>query len=89
MLIFFHVAIALASIVNSTLLYFSPSKAKLYASYVMITSTLASGTYLVITTHSKILQSCLMGLFYLGIVSVGTVSARGKLVGEKANKTRL
>lgn len=83
MLILFHVGIALGSIFNSTLLYFSPSKAKLYASYVMISATLASGTYLVISTHARILQSCMMGLLYLGVVSVGTVSARSKLAAEK------
>jgi hypothetical protein len=84
MLIIFHVLVALGSMLNSTILFFSPSQFRLYASYIMIALTLASGTYLVIITHSRLLQACAMGLVYLAVVSAGTVAGHYKLAAQKA-----
>lgn len=83
MLLLTHVVIALASVVLTGLAYIQPSQAKLHSSYALVGLTLASGTALVITTHSALLSSCMTGLFYLGIVLSGIVAARRKLASEE------
>jgi hypothetical protein len=79
MIVLLHVLIALSSIAFTTYLYFRPSKGKFYASYGLIAATLASGTYLVVSSHSPLLSSCVTGLFYLGIVGVGVTAAYYRL----------
>lgn len=74
-----HIFIALSSVVFNTYLWFRPSKAKLKGSYILIGLTLASGTYLVISTGSNILSSCETGLVYICVVSVMAAAARHKL----------
>jgi hypothetical protein len=78
MIVLLHVLIALSSIAYTTYLYFRPTKRKFYASYGLIAATLASGTYLVISTHSPLLSSCVTGLIYLGIVLTGVLAASRK-----------
>lgn len=78
MIIILHVFLALGSIVNATYLYFQPNKAKYNASYGLIAATLVSGTYLVISTGSPLLSSCMSGLIYLGIVTSIIAAARHK-----------
>ena len=85
MLLLFHVIIALSSVAYTTYLFFSPSKSKLRVSYGLIGLTLASGTYLVLSTHAPMLQSCEAGLFYISIVTVGVAVARRKLAAAKLN----
>ena len=82
MILVFHIFVALLSIVTSTASYFSPSKAKLHTTYGLIALTLASGTYLVWSTHSPLLSSCATGLLYLGVVMSGVVVASRKLARE-------
>ncbi len=72
--------IALTSIGFSAFAYFAPSIAKLKANYTLVGLTLASGTYLVWSTHSNMLSSCVTGLVYLTIVSTALVLAHRKLV---------
>lgn len=74
-----HIIIALSSIIYTTHVYFQPSRQKLYGSYVLIAATLGSGAYLVISTHSSLLSSCVSGLVYLGIALSGTFFAYRKL----------
>jgi hypothetical protein len=69
-----HVIIALASITLSSFTFFKPTMKRLYASYGFIVATVASGTFLLVSTPSHILESCLMGLFYLTVVSVATIA---------------
>lgn len=78
MIVLLHVLIALSSVAYTTYLYFRPTKRKFYAAYGLIGATLASGTYLVISTHSPLLSSCVTGLVYLGIVSAGVFAASQK-----------
>jgi hypothetical protein len=75
MILVLHIAIALASIIATTRAFFRPSKAQFYSSYGLIGATLASGTYLVVSTHSPMIQSCVTGLTYLLVVSVGIFAA--------------
>lgn len=79
MIIFLHVLIAISSVLYTGFVFFSPSKKRLLISYVFVFLTIASGTYLVILKPGHLLQSCLMGLAYLGVVMIGIVSARYKL----------
>lgn len=79
MIILIHVIIALTSIVIASFTFFNPTLKKLIVSYGFILGTVASGTYLLITVPSHILQSCLTGLTYLTIVSVATVAAHVRL----------
>jgi len=79
MMILLHILAALSSMVCTGFLYFLPSKRKLYASCGLLVLTLASGAYLVVSTHSPLLPACMGGLIYLGLVSLGTLGAFSKL----------
>ena len=74
-----HVVLALSSIILSGLSYIKPSQARLNLSYGLVAGTLASGTYLVISTSSGLLPSCVTGLAYLAIVSLAIFAAKYKL----------
>ena len=78
MIILLHVLIALSSVAFTTYLYLRPSKGKFYVSYGLIAATLGSGTYLVVSSGSPLLSSCMTGLLYLGVVLTGIVAAREK-----------
>jgi hypothetical protein len=77
-----HLGIALFSIVYTGLVFLTPTKAKLRGSYILVLSTIASGTYLVVSTHSPMLKSCITGLFYLGIMLTAIVFARQRLAAS-------
>jgi hypothetical protein len=49
----------------------APSKKGLHLSYALLGLTLASGTFLVVTTGTHLLQACMMGLLYTTFVSFG------------------
>ena len=73
MIVLMHVLIALSSIAMTTVFAASPSKWKLRCSAALIALTLGSGTYLVLSTHSPLLSSCLAGLAYLAVALAGVV----------------
>jgi uncharacterized membrane protein len=73
-----HILIACASIIFTTYLFIAPSKAKFTVNYSLIALTLISGTYLVVSTHANMLQSCVTGLVYVLAVTLGTIAARYK-----------
>jgi len=79
MILVLHIVIALTSLAYATLTYFAPSKNKLRASWSLVALTLASGTWLVISTQSALLHSCMTGLLYLAMVSAGIIAAQQKL----------
>jgi len=74
-----HIIIALSSVAYTTLLFAHPSKNKFYVNYGLVTLTIASGTYLVISTHARILQACITGLVYVSIVTAGSAAAHYRL----------
>lgn len=78
-----HVLIALASMAFATYIFFSPSKAKLYASYSLVAATLVSGLYMVLANPTHMVQACTSGLLYLGLVAATTLAARHKLAIEQ------
>lgn len=86
MILIAHIFIALASMAHSTFLFFVPSQKQLLVSYALVAATIGSGTYLVVSSHANVLNTCLMGLFYLGFVSIGIVSTQYKLAHELIHK---
>ncbi len=81
-----HIILALSGLVYSTLLFVKPSQTRLNITYGLATGTLISGIYLIVSLRSHILQSCIVGVLYLGIVTLGIVSARRKLLVYAAHK---
>jgi hypothetical protein len=71
MIVLLHVLVALSSVCYTTYLFFRPTKKNFYISYCLIGMTFATGIYLVWSTHSPLLRSCIAGLVYLAVVSFG------------------
>lgn len=78
-----HIIIALTSIAFTTLLFVQPSHAKFRANYALIALTLVTGTYLVVSMNAPILKSCLSGLIYVSLVTLGTIAARYKFARQQ------
>jgi hypothetical protein len=79
MIVMLHVSIAIASLVLTTLAYVLPSSLKLRLAYGLVAATLASGFYLVWSEPAHMLQSCMTGIVYIGVVSLGILAARRRL----------
>jgi len=79
MLVLLHVVIAFSSMVYTGYTYFRPAKTRLRISEGLVALTLASGTYLVVSTHSPMLQACLMGLIYLAATLAAIIAAYKKV----------
>jgi hypothetical protein len=79
MLIIIHVAIALLGLAQATYGLIVPSKGKLRATYALTAATFASGTYLVWHLHAPVLQSCLSGLTYLGVILAATLATQYRM----------
>ena len=79
MIILIHVIIAFTSLIIASFAFLQPTVKKLIISYGFILATVGTGTYLLVTIPSHILQSCLSGLTYLTIVSIATIAAHIRL----------
>lgn len=79
MIILLHVIIALTSLAIAGFAFFKPTTKKLVTSYGFIGATVATGSYLIMTTPSHLLQSCMTGLVYLTVVTIATVYAHLRL----------
>lgn len=86
MALILHITIALGSLLSASYLLARPSRSKLYANYGLVVATIASGTYLVISTHTALLAACASGLFYLAAVSILLVIAARKLAVAPAHR---
>ena len=82
MILLVHILIAISSVILATIAFVNPSKKILYSTYVAITATLVSGTYLTVLRPNHLAQTCLTGLVYLSFVSTIAFLARRKLVAE-------
>lgn len=77
MILPFHIAIALFSIIFAVYMYFYPSKNKVHFTYLLIALTLGSGTYLLWTLKTHVLQGCIMGLaFTVGVLAAVMLTNR-------------
>lgn len=79
MIVLIHVLIALASVGISSATYLRPSIRKLAVSYGFILATVASGTYLLMTTPGNILKSCIVGLVYVTAVTLVTIATHVRI----------
>lgn len=82
-MLFIHITIALASVAYATYLFLAPAARKFYAHYTLMGLTVASGTYLAAAKPAHILETCVMGLLYIGFVSVATLFAYRRLAAQK------
>jgi hypothetical protein len=82
-MIIFHIAVALLSIVLTTLAFIVPSTPKLRGAKITAGLTLASGVYLVWSAPAYMLQACIIGVVYLVGVSVGIVATQRRLTRAK------
>jgi ABC-type Fe3+-siderophore transport system permease subunit len=78
-MIILHIAVALASIVLTSLAYFALSRRALTGAYITAGATLATGIALVVISPSTMLHVCMAGIAYLAVVSLGIVLARGRI----------
>jgi hypothetical protein len=88
MLLITHIVIALLGVLEATLAAVRPSDAKLKTVGILLAGTITTGTYLVWSTHSNILSSCLSGLCYIGVVGVLSAVARYRLAYQTAHSRR-
>lgn len=79
MALLLHIIVALASIVWTGYVFFVPSRSRLNMSYALVALTLATGSYLVWSTHAPLLQACVTGLLYLAIVLSGILAVHYRL----------
>jgi disulfide bond formation protein DsbB len=82
MLVLIHVVIALTSLIVATIACITPSRRKIRLSYTLVASTLASGTYLVVSTHSPLVSSCETGLIYTAVAVSAIALAQRRLATE-------
>ncbi|HTL39406.1 MAG TPA: hypothetical protein VL306_01155 [Methylomirabilota bacterium] len=78
-MIILHIIIAFSSLIYTAVLYLYPSYTKLRVSYILVGVTILTGFYLVLSKPAHMTQTCITGLCYLALVSLGIVSARYKL----------
>jgi hypothetical protein len=74
-----HILTALTSVGFTIYLYISPSRAKLNVSYGLLAGVIGTGTYLVVSAHAPMLQSCVTGLSFVSFSLIGIVLSARKL----------
>jgi hypothetical protein len=82
MMLILHIIIALTGILQTSYLLFAPSKRGLHLSYILLGLTLTSGTVLVVSAGTHILQGCITGLLYTGFVTFGIARTRQALTKD-------
>lgn len=83
MVLVFHIVVAVASLACAAAGFFAPSVKKMRASYALTLLTLGSGVYLVVSTHARLVSSCMAGIVYLGVVFCAMAGTRRKLAPVK------
>ena len=86
MIVLIHVLIALAGLALSTIAYAKPGRSRMVASLALLAATLASGTYLTVSSHAALTQACLSGLAYTAVVAGLLAAARNRLVRQESGK---
>lgn len=82
MLILLHVMAALAGLGSAGFSAIKPSKLSFRFTYGLVGLTFASGTYLVISAHANLVQTCISGLTYLGFIFIAMAIAHRRLSAE-------
>lgn len=86
MALLIHIIIAITSVAFTTLLFVVPTHAKFRVNYALIGLTLATGTYLVVSTNTSMLKACISGLLYISVVTAGTIAARYRYARREAQQ---
>jgi len=84
-----HIIIATISVLFATALFFSPSSFKFKANYILIGATLMTGTFLVVDRGSHLVESCLAGLLYLGVVIYAVIIAWKKFASQPISERKI
>lgn len=84
MLLISHILIALISVGYTAFTFFEPTENRIKGSSWLVGLTLATGTVLVVSTHSGLMQACATGLIYLGFNVAGIMAASRKLATENS-----
>lgn len=79
---------ALSSVFYAALIMRAPTAGRLQIAYVLVSGTLISGTILTVMHPARLVQSCLTGLVYLGIVFAFIVAARERFVEVSAESSK-
>jgi multisubunit Na+/H+ antiporter MnhE subunit len=82
MILVTHITIALLSMVYTTYLYVRPSLQKTRIATGLVTATLVSGFYLVVSLKTAILRTCITGLLYVAVMTAGIILAQRKLAKQ-------
>ena len=82
MALLLHITIAFVSLGFTAYVFFRPSAQKLRVSALLVAGTLGSGTYLLVSKPAHMLETCTMGLLFVGLTTLGTVAARDKLAAQ-------
>jgi hypothetical protein len=85
MLLLAHVTIAIVSLVFGAVAIINPSRRKLLTNLGLIAATLISGTFLVISTHSPMLQSCISGLTYVCVMTAMSAVSYRRLAKQEVS----
>lgn len=84
MLVLLHVSIAISTLIYTGYVFFRPSKPKIYISYTLVGTTIASGTALVIVKNANLISACITGLLYLAVTLPFILTAHRRLAKETA-----
>ncbi|HSX43264.1 MAG TPA: hypothetical protein VLF59_04210 [Candidatus Saccharimonadales bacterium] len=79
MILMLHIIAALASLIIATITAAAPTRVRLRSVYGLSTLTLASGTYIVVSTGAPVVSSCLSGLLFLGAIAATVAVSRHRL----------
>lgn len=79
MILLLHIIIALGSLFVTAYAFIKPTQKVLRASYALVGLTIATGTYIAVANPTHMVQACVSGLIYTGVVMVGIVAVRRKL----------
>lgn len=81
-MLFLHILTSIVSLIVATDMLFRPSRNKISTSYLLLTTTFVSGTYLILTSGANLLKVCAMGIVYFGIIALAIHAAETKLAKE-------
>lgn len=79
MILLTHIVIALSSLFVTAYAFVTPTQNTLRLSYAFVALTIATGTYIAVANPTHMVQACVSGLIYTGVVLTGIVAVRRKL----------
>lgn len=77
-----HIIVAVAGIISSTAGLIRPSTRQQTVTWTLIAVTVASGTVLTIQYPAHLVESCIYGLFYVGLTASAAVLSGRKLAAS-------